>query len=101
MALIGRAGELGVLVRALEGDAPVVVIGEAGIGKTALVREAAAATARPIHEGGAFATLAWMPYLALERALGGPLSGDPDWVADAVEHLPRHPDLDLGDHDDD
>lgn len=39
------------------------------------------------------------------RTYGGQLRriyGDlPDWVADAVEHLPRHPDLDLGDHDDD
>ena len=85
MALIGREDELGAIVRALEGDTPVVVVGEAGIGKTTLVREAIAATRRPVHEGGAFATLAWMPYLALERAMGGPLSGDADWVADAVE----------------
>jgi DNA-binding CsgD family transcriptional regulator/tetratricopeptide (TPR) repeat protein len=85
MALIGRADELAAIVGALDGDAPIVVVGEAGIGKTTLVRAAVAATARPIHEGGAFATLAWMPYLVLERALGGPLSGDADWVADAVE----------------
>ena len=84
-ALIGRSAELAAITRAIEADSPVVVLGEAGIGKTALVRAAVAAARRRIHEGGAFSTLGWMPYFALERAVGSRLRGDPAWVVAAVE----------------
>lgn len=84
-ALVGRDAELGAIAAAIEADRPVVVVGEAGIGKTALVRAAVHAAGRVRHEGGAFATLAWMPFLALERATGRRLRGDADWVTDAVE----------------
>ena len=36
-------------------------------------------------EGGGFATLAWMPYLALSRAVGRPIAGDASHAAAAVE----------------
>jgi DNA-binding NarL/FixJ family response regulator len=68
--LLGRSKELGALERWLRGGRPVVVVGEAGIGKTALLRAAAAATGRPVFAGGALATQAWQPYLPLVRALG-------------------------------
>jgi len=62
-----------------------VVIGEAGIGKTSLVRAAGRAAGIPIHEGGGLATLASLPYLALERACHLGLAGDPSRVAAMVE----------------
>ena len=83
--LVGRDVPLGALVDAIRNDRSTVVVGEAGIGKTSLVRAGAAAAGRQIHEGGGFATLTWMPYLALRRALGAPLGGDATRVAEAVE----------------
>lgn len=83
--LIGRDDDLERIVAALADDRPVIVLGEVGIGKTALARVAIVRAGRPALEGGAFATLSWMPYFALERALGRRLSGDTAWVADAVE----------------
>jgi DNA-binding CsgD family transcriptional regulator/tetratricopeptide (TPR) repeat protein len=83
--LIGRDAELAAIGAALDDDRPVIVVGEAGIGKTSVVRAAVAATDRVLYEGGAFATLAWMPHLALERATGLRAAGDADWVAAEVE----------------
>ncbi|HEX5589682.1 MAG TPA: LuxR C-terminal-related transcriptional regulator [Candidatus Limnocylindrales bacterium] len=83
--ILGRAAEIDAVARAMDGDRPVVVVGEAGIGKTVVVRAAAVAAGRLLHEGGAFATLAWRPYLALEHAVARPLRGDEAWVAAAVE----------------
>ena len=85
MVLVGRDDERRVVVDAIQADRPVLVAGEPGIGKTSLVRSGVAETGRPLHEGGAFATLAWMPYLALERAIGRHLDGDAAWVATTVE----------------
>ncbi len=86
-ALVGREAEQGLVVDAIEHDRPVLVFGEPGIGKTALIRAAIADTGRPLYEGGAFATLSWKPNLALERAVGRPLRGDADWVAGEVERI--------------
>ncbi|HEX5589681.1 MAG TPA: LuxR C-terminal-related transcriptional regulator [Candidatus Limnocylindrales bacterium] len=83
--LIGRATELDEVVRALRHDRPVVVAGEAGIGKTTLVRAAAAVAGRQLHEGGGFATLQALPYLAVRRAISQPVAGDPALVAGRVE----------------
>jgi DNA-binding CsgD family transcriptional regulator/tetratricopeptide (TPR) repeat protein len=83
--LIGRGDALAALADAIRVDRPVAVVGEAGIGKTALVRAAAAATDRALHEGGGFATLSWLPYLAIRRATGTTETGDPERVAAAVE----------------
>jgi DNA-binding CsgD family transcriptional regulator len=85
LPLLGREQELAGLVAAIAADRSIVLVGEAGIGKTALARAAAAASGRPLHEGGAFATLSWRPYFPLERALGRGLSGDPARVAEEVE----------------
>ena len=85
MPLIGRAAELEALTLALDGDRATVLLGEAGIGKTALVRAAAAQGDRALREGGAFATLRATPYLALRRAVEVGLRGDPATVAARVE----------------
>ena len=50
---------------------PVVVHGEAGVGKTALVRAAVEATELKLVEAGALATLSWLPYLPLRRPSAG------------------------------
>jgi DNA-binding CsgD family transcriptional regulator len=83
---VGRDAELVRLAALLADDVPVVVLGEAGVGKTTLLRAAAAASERATLEGGALSTLDWLDYLALERALERPmLAGDPTAVADDVE----------------
>jgi len=83
--LFGREVELRALTDALALDRSTLVVGEAGIGKTALVRAAVAASGRDLREGGALLTLRWNPYLALRRAVGEALEGDPVVVAAAVE----------------
>jgi DNA-binding CsgD family transcriptional regulator/tetratricopeptide (TPR) repeat protein len=84
-AVTGRDAELACLAALLADDRPAVVVGEAGIGKTTVLRAAARVSSRPVAEGGALSTLAWMQYLPLERALGAPLRGDRTAVAAAVE----------------
>jgi DNA-binding CsgD family transcriptional regulator len=80
--LIGRSTELGDVAERIGRSRSVAVVGEAGIGKTALLREAAAAAGRRRFEGGALSSLSWMPYLPLERALARPLpEGDVAAVA--------------------
>ena len=83
--LLGRTDEVARLVPLLTGERPVGVVGEAGIGKTTLVRAAALAAGRALREGGGFATLSWMPYLPLRRAVDGLGMGDPAEVAALVE----------------
>lgn len=72
---VGRGPQRSELSRLLADDHPVVIAGEAGIGKTALLRAVAADSGRPIFEGGALSTLSWLEYLPLERALGRPVRG--------------------------
>jgi DNA-binding CsgD family transcriptional regulator/tetratricopeptide (TPR) repeat protein len=84
--LIGREGETAQLAQLLAEDRAVVVVGEAGVGKTTLLRAVTAASQRRVAEGGALATLSWMDYLPLERALGRPVrEGDAIAVALDVE----------------
>lgn len=87
--LIGRQRELDVLATLLEQERPAVLYGESGIGKTALLRSAVAASGRMLFEGGGLSTLSWMPYLPLARALGRPSlpDGDAAYVADEVERV--------------
>ena len=88
-----------------------MLVGEAGVGKTTLVREAVAgspstsshprrqgggrgvsrtAATRRVFEGGALGVLTWREYLALERALGRPVNGiDPAAVAADVQDTVR------------
>jgi DNA-binding CsgD family transcriptional regulator len=89
--LVGRSDELTRTRAAFTGGDPVVLVGEAGAGKTALLRAAAAGCQRTCFHGGGLATLAWRPYTGFHRAFGvPPPDGDParvaDWVADRVGH---------------
>lgn len=89
---VGRSDELAVVRDAIETpDCALAVIGEAGIGKTRLVIEAADRAARPLLTGGALASLAWMSYAPLRRALGESLTApgwrdDPESAAARIEH---------------
>jgi DNA-binding CsgD family transcriptional regulator/tetratricopeptide (TPR) repeat protein len=83
--LVGRDPEIRELASALAADRAIAVVGEAGIGKTSLVRAAAAHAGVELFEGGGFATLLDSPYLALRRALGLSLAGDEVAVASIVE----------------
>ncbi|HEY8302610.1 MAG TPA: AAA family ATPase [Jatrophihabitans sp.] len=83
--MLGRDHEIVRVADLLAEDRPVVVVGEAGIGKTTLLRSVAAAAGRSVAEGGALSTLSWLQYLPLERALGESVSGDATAVAATVE----------------
>lgn len=87
VGLVGRDREIAELRAAIEHDRPMLVTGEAGIGKTSVVRAAVDGRDREVRIGGAFATLSWMPLFALERALGRRLQGDAAWVASTVESM--------------
>ena len=96
---VGRQAELDQLSDAMqEPHCAVTVVGEAGIGKTSLVRQALYGTEdrTAVYFGGALATLPWVPYLPLQQAFRGPgmtppprgfWAGDAEFVADAVEPL--------------
>lgn len=82
--LVGRGSELETLTAHLERDQPVAITGEGGIGKTALLH-AALAGSRGVRLGGALASLSWMEYAPIARALGvRRLTGDAAAVADRV-----------------
>ncbi len=83
--IVGRDDELRWLSRAIEAGGAFAVVGEAGIGKTSLIRSAAHAADVRLLEGGGFATLRHTPLLALQRATGQALLGDPTDVAAIVE----------------
>ncbi len=86
--LFGRHDDVAAVVEGLGVAAgSVVVYGEAGVGKTALVRVALAG--QSVREGGCLATLSWSPYLPLRRAFGADLAedvweGDTEYVANEV-----------------
>jgi len=84
-ALFGRDDELARLAESLAAGRPVAVIGEAGVGKTTLVRAAAERARLELREGGALETLAWAPLLALQRSVGEGLAGDATAIAIEVE----------------
>ena len=73
--LLGRRAELAAIADRIRSNTPVAVLGEAGIGKTSLLRAAANASGRQLREAGGFATLSWLPYAPFGRVLGWPLSG--------------------------
>ncbi|MGH2796958.1 MAG: ATP-binding protein, partial [Thermoleophilaceae bacterium] len=73
----GRAEELTELERRLDRRVASVLVGEAGIGKTALLRAAADTSGAEVFEGGGLAMLSEIPYVPLTRALGEePPEGD-------------------------
>jgi DNA-binding CsgD family transcriptional regulator len=84
-ALLGRDVELARLEAHLRDGRSVAVVGEAGIGKTSLIRAAAQHAGLELREGGALATLTWTPFLALRRAVGDGFHGDLTAVAMEVE----------------
>jgi len=86
-SLIGRDDAIRAVATAIAAERPLVVIGEAGIGKTSVIRAAVEGSGRRLREGGGFATLQWLPYLALRRALGSAVEGDHAHVAARVERL--------------
>lgn len=83
--LYGRDAEMAWLDGLLGDRRPIALVGEAGIGKTALVRAAAARAGLDLREGGGLETLAWVPLLALRRAVGDGLRGDATEVAIEAE----------------
>ena len=66
--LMGRDQELAQLRAALDEGRPIVLVGPAGIGKSTLL--AAAVVGRRAAVGGGLGMLAFVPYLALTRAVG-------------------------------
>ena len=86
--LHGRDAELAALGVALAEQRPYVLVGESGIGKTSLLRAAAASSNRGFIETGGLATLRWVPRLVLARALGRTeLVGDLENAAGLVERV--------------
>ncbi len=81
---IGREQELEALRERLTARRPIVVLGEAGVGKTTLVR-VASEDGPQLVEAGALATLAWLPYFPVRRAFGHDLEGDVAFVASRIE----------------
>jgi DNA-binding CsgD family transcriptional regulator len=83
--LVGRQRELATLSELVAERRSVALIGTAGVGKTALLRAAAEVSGREVFEGGALASLGWMSYVPLTRALGRePPQGDHAAVAGFV-----------------
>ena len=86
--LVGRVAELKLLADCLAEGRPTVLVGEAGVGKTAALRATAAGTGRRVFEGGGLSTLSWMEYLPLRRAVGDSLTAaDAAAVATQVQRL--------------
>src|SRR3954454_21521907 len=79
--LVARRGELATVRDRLGRGAPTLVLGEAGIGKTALLRAAATASGARLYEGGGLASLSFSSFLPLARAMGRSPEGDPAAVA--------------------
>src|SRR5205085_2227310 len=70
LVLVGRHRELTLMDERIARSRSLALVGTAGVGKTALLREAARTSGRNVFEGGALANLAWMSFLPLARALG-------------------------------
>jgi DNA-binding CsgD family transcriptional regulator len=83
--LVGREHEIALLVERIGRQQPVALLGEAGVGKTTLVRAAAERAGTRLVEAGGLSTLSWLPYFPLRRAFDHDFEGDPAYVATAVE----------------
>jgi DNA-binding CsgD family transcriptional regulator len=68
--LVGRDSDLMRATALLGESRPVAVMGAAGVGKSALLRAAAAARGRATYAGVCLRSLSWMPLLPLSHALG-------------------------------
>jgi DNA-binding NarL/FixJ family response regulator len=66
--LVGRQDKLALMRGHIECDRSVALVGTAGVGKTALLRETVRTSEREVFAGGGLASLAWLSYLPLARA---------------------------------
>jgi hypothetical protein len=83
--LIGREAELERCLVSIDEARPVVLVADAGMGKTTVLTEVAELCPRRSLYGRGFASLSWMAYLPLEAALPEPLPrGDDASIAGAV-----------------
>jgi DNA-binding CsgD family transcriptional regulator len=83
--LVGRDPQVAALTISIADRTPTLLVGEAGVGKTELMRAAAVATGVRVFEGGALSTLSWMDYLAIERAVGRVPAGDAPAIAAMIQ----------------
>lgn len=85
--LVGRETDLARLVGLLTDDRSALLVGEGGVGKTALLRAAATATSgRSVRMTAGQETLRWRDYRVLSRLLPGEaLVGDVESVAARLE----------------
>ena len=83
--LIGRDADIGLAVETLHRNGSVLVVGEAGVGKTALLDAALDELGRPVRTGQCFRSLSWTAALPLQQAFGAPIpTGDPAWTAQSM-----------------
>jgi DNA-binding NarL/FixJ family response regulator len=73
--LVGRDAELGTVLDLVRRRGSCALVGEAGIGKTAVLHALAAGLGGQAVLGAAVEPLRWMPYLPLQRACGRTLGG--------------------------
>src|SRR3954447_21316431 len=89
--LIGRGATVEAIVEHVRERRSVLVVGEAGSGRTMVLR-AVAEQLGGARIGGALPSLRWHPYLPLSRAVGTSLGGTPAAVAAEVDdHLGGRP----------
>ena len=82
---VGRHRELARLGETLAAGTACLIVGTPGIGKTALMRTAGAATGVRVYEGGGLATLSSLAYMPIARALASELPDvGPAAIADTV-----------------
>src|SRR5689334_14756198 len=72
--LLGRDSELRAVLGAAQRRRPVAVVGQAGVGKTAVLHEACSKLGQRAFVGGGVAALRDTAYIALSRALRQPIS---------------------------
>ncbi|MCB1030170.1 MAG: hypothetical protein KDA95_02460 [Acidimicrobiales bacterium] len=81
--LVGRGAELKKLREITRAGGFPLLVGPPGIGKTFVARHALGAMGE-FHEGGALATLQWVPYLMFKRLLASSVPEDVQLVAAKV-----------------
>lgn len=81
--LVGRGAELKKLRAITRSGGFPLLVGPPGIGKTSLARHTLGAMGE-FHEGGALATLQWVPYLMFKRLLASSVPEDVQLVAAKV-----------------
>ena len=83
--LLGRDDELHQICRLLAEDGAALVVGDGGVGKSAVLGAALSAAARPARTATALAVMRLRRLWPLSQALGVTLDGDIDAVAAQVE----------------